>query len=334
MLISIGLGVLAMAAGAPDAGAALIAGSQQFAMGNYVRFTQVQESSADQAAASYLEATGQSGKGLIDFFDRALRPYEFAIRRAPPYMITHPFTSDRVEALRQRVTTAAHYGATDTQENVRRFDMMRAKLIGFIRSEPQTLSRYPTTDTSEPARYARAVAYYRAVDLANAAHELDSLMADEPNNPYFLELKGQILFENGHAQDAIAYHRRSLAAAPNQPLLQINLARDLNATHNRANTEEAVQLLQAALATEPDNAFAWRELAQARDFQGDEGLAELASAEENFALGDYPTALNFAERARRTLPANTPAFIRASDIVTFAGDEVRQQQRRQGGRRS
>jgi predicted Zn-dependent protease len=335
MLISIGLGVLAMAAGAPDAGAALIAGSQGFAMGNYVRFTQVQESSADQAAASYLEATGQSGKGLIDFFDRALRPYEFMTRRAPPYMITHPFTSDRVESLRQRVESAPHYSATDTPDNVHRFDMMRAKLIGFIRTEPQTLSRYPTTDTSEPARYARAVAYYRSVDLPNAARELDSLLADEPNNAYFLELKGQILFENGHAQEAIAYHRRSLAAAPNQVLLQINLARDLNATHTRENTAEAVRLLQAAVDAEPDNAFAWRELAQSRDFQGDEGLAELASAEENFALGDYPSALNFAERARRTLPPNTPSSLRASDIVTFASDQVReQQQRHQGGRRS
>lgn len=334
MLISIGLGVLAIAAGAPDAGAALIAGSQAFAMADIVRHTQVQESSADQAAVEFLDSTGQSGRGLITFFNTQIRPYEFMVRRAPPWMMTHPYSSDRVEALRQRVEAAENRDAVDTPDNLRRFEFMQAKLVGFIRTEGQTLARYPLSDRSQPARYARAVAYYRVSNLERARSELQSLMAEDPRNAYFQELMGQILFENGRAAESVPYHRRSLELAPNQPLLQINLARALTAANGRAGADEAVGLLQSVVAREPDNAFAWRELASARDLRGEEGLAQLASAEQNFAMGDYGAALSFAERARRTLPRNTPSYQRASDIVTFAGNEVRDSAPQQRGRRS
>jgi predicted Zn-dependent protease len=333
MLISIGLGVLATAAGAPDAGAALIAGSQQFAMSSFVRHTQVQESAADQAGLSFLETSGQSGRGLISFFNKNIRPYEFMTRRMPPYMMTHPYSSDRVEALRQRVEAGAHYDATDSEDYVRRFRFMQAKLVGFIQTQGQTLARYPTSDRTQPARYARAVAYYRVSDLARARQELESLMTEDAGNPYFQELMGQILFENGRAAESIAYHRRALDLAPGQPLLQINLARALTAANGRSGADEAIELLQRAIDREPDNAFAWRELASARDLRGERALAELASAEQNFALGDYGAALNFAERARRELPRNTPSYQRASDIVNFAGAEVRERAQERGGRR-
>ena len=216
----------------------------------------------------------------------------------------------------------------DTPDNLRRFHFMQAKLVGFIQSQGQTLARYPLRDTSEPARYARAVAYYRVSDLPRARTELDALIAADPANPYYQELMGQILFENGRAEESIAYHRRSLELLPNQPLLQVNLARALVAAREREGADEAVSILSEVVAREPDNAFAWRELAQARDLRGEQGLAELASAEQNFAIGDYSSALNFAERARRTLPRNTPSYQRANDIVNFAGNEVRDRERR------
>ena len=335
MLISIGLCVLAIAAGAPDAGAALIAGSQGFAMANFVRFTQVQESAADQAGASFLEASGQSGRGLISFFDSQIRPFEWQTRRAPPWMMTHPFSSDRVESLRQRIDRGSHRDAVDSEDNMRRFRFMQAKLIGFVRSEGQVLARYPLRDTSQPARYARAIAYYRQAKLDQARGELDVLIAEDPRNPYFQELMGQILFENGRAAESIPYHRRSLEFAPNQPLLQVNLARALVAANGRAGTEEAIRLLADAVRREPDNGFAWREMASARFERGEEPLAELASAEASFSVGDYSSALNFAERARRALPRNTVDYRRADDIVNFAGNEVRERMQRTsgGGRR-
>ena len=337
-LISLTLGVLAIAAGAPDAGAAILSGSGQFAQSEYVRHTQVQESAADQAAVTFLDASGQSGRGLIDFFNRNLRQYEYQMRHAPPYLITHPFTSDRVEALRQRVESAEHRDAQDTADNMMRFRFMQAKLVGFLQNEGQTLSRYPLSDTSQPARYARAVAYYRTSDLPKARAELAILLHDSPNNPYFQELMGQILFENGRAEESIAYHRRSVELAPNQPLLMINLARSINGAvprnatpaQVRAQTDEAIRLLQGALAIEQDNAFAWRELASTREQRGERGLAELCSAEQNYWIGDYGAAINFAERARRTLDQGTPSFVRATDIVEMSGEEMRRRTDRNG----
>ncbi len=333
-LLSIGLGVLAIAAGAPDAGAALISGSQAFAMGSFVRFTQVQESAADQAAIEYLRASGQSPQGLLDFFNENIRPYEFLARRAPPYMMTHPYSSDRVEALRERVAESPYVATPDSDEYMRRFRFMQAKLIGFLRSEGQTLARYPTTDSSQPARYARAVAYYRVAELGNARRELESLIAEDAANPYYQELLGQILFENGRAAESIPYHERSLELRPNEPLFQVNLARALTAARGREGADRAVELLRQVVREEPDNGFAWREMAQARSAQGNEALAQLASAEQNFSIGNYPAALSFAERARRDLPRNTTDYQRAMDLVTFAGNEVRDLQReRTPGRR-
>ncbi|MEQ1616970.1 MAG: M48 family metalloprotease [Terricaulis sp.] len=323
MLISLALGVLAIAGGEPAAGAALISGSQQFAMSSFVQYTQAQESSADQAGLSYLEATGQSGRGLISFFNQQIRPYEFMSRRMPPYMMTHPFASDRVEALRRGVEASPHREAVETPEVMRRFLFMQAKLIGFIRTEPQTLSRYPLSDTSQPARYARAVAYYRVSDMAHARAELEALIREEPANPYYQELMGQILFENGRAEESVAYHRRSVELAPSQPLLQINLARALREARGRSGVDESIDLLRTVTAREPDNAFAWRELALARNERGEVALAELASAEQNFALGDYGMALSFAERARRQLPRNTTDYQRAVDIITVVGNAAR-----------
>jgi predicted Zn-dependent protease len=178
-----------------------------------VRHTQVQESAADQAGLSYLEASGQSGRGLLTFFNDNLRPYEFQTRRMPPYMMTHPYSSDRVEALRQRVDASENRNVTDTADNLSRFEFMQAKLVGFIQTQGQTLARYPVSDQSQPARYARAVAYYRVSDLTRARAELESLMNDDPNNPYFQELMGQILFENGRGAESIPYHRRDRTAA-------------------------------------------------------------------------------------------------------------------------
>jgi len=333
-LISIGLGLLAIASGAPDAGAVLMASSQNFAMGNMVRHTQVQESAADQAALDYLVRTGQSPRGLIDFFNKNVRPYEFMVRRMPPYLMTHPFTSDRVEALRQNVQGSPLYDVRDSEDYLERFRFMQAKLVGFILTQGETLARYPLSDTSQPARYARAVAYYRSSDLPRARQEMAVLMREEPQNPYFQELMGQILFENGRAEEALPYNRRALELEPGDALLQVALARALIAANGREGADEAVPLLQAAIDNESDNAYAWRELASAREIRGERSLAELASAELNFSVGNYPAAVSFAERARRELPRNTPSYQRATDIVTFAGAEIRDRQPQQTRRRS
>jgi predicted Zn-dependent protease len=316
--IALGVGILAIAAGAPEAGVALLSGAPQFAQGQFVGYTQVQESSADQAAVSNLDATGQSGEGLISFFNREFRPYEFAIRRLPPYVMTHPYSSDRVESLRRRVGESPSNGATDSAENVLRFQMMQAKLIGFLRTPTETFTRYPSSDQSLPARYARAIATYRQPDTESALRQIQALIDEQPENPFFQELMGQVLFEAGRHEESIPFHQRSVELLPGNALLQINLARSLLAERTPENARAAVPLLMSATESEPDNGLAWRELAVAYDTLGEEGLARLASAEQAYAAGNLPLARNFAERARRQLDPTSVAYRKATDIINSA----------------
>jgi predicted Zn-dependent protease len=326
-IISIGLGILALAAGAPDAGAALISGSQQFAMASYVRHSQVQEASADQAGMSFMDGSGQSGEGLLEFFEKFRYQEVMSDARRQAYFRTHPLSADRIQALRARVEKAENAHVKDTEADIMRFKMMQAKLYGFLETPARTLIKYPEKDTSQPARYARAVAAYRVPDMGKALKEIEALVQADPNNPYFQELWGQILFEGGKARQAIPHDRLALQLRPDSALLQINLARSLNGVGDEASAKEAIALLQKAVAIEPDNAFAWREMAIAYDRSENEGMARLASAEQSFSLGDYAQALNFASRAKKTLPEGTASWRRASDIVLVSENQARQKRR-------
>jgi len=320
---SILLGVAAIAAGAPASGAALIAGSQQFGQAAFVRFTQVQESSADQAGATFLLSTGQSAEGLVEFFEKFRYAEVVSAVRIPPYFRTHPISSDRIESLRERVAAAGPPPSPDPEE-VRKFKLIRAKLRGYLEPPATTFARYPTSDTSEEARYARAYAAYRAPDLGSARRELLALMEMAPENPFYPELMGQVLFEHQRAEEAIPYQRRSLELRPDNALLSIALARSLMATGGEEAMAEAEQLLGRALVREPDNTFAWSELARAQDSRGQGGLARLSTAEAYYAAGRYDLALQFAERAKTEgLPEGSVAERRASDITELSRAQIK-----------
>ncbi|MEM6626901.1 MAG: M48 family metalloprotease [Pseudomonadota bacterium] len=312
--ITIGLGVIAIAAGAPDAGAALLGSSQQFAALSFFKYTRIEESSADQAGLNFLEATGQSGAGLISFMEKLRYQEVLSAQRQDPYYRTHPVTSDRIGAMRKRVEEIEVSAKPQSERTLTQMAMMQAKLVGFLEPPTRVFAKYPPTDESMPARYARAIAAYRAVDIGAANREIDELIALEPDNPYFHELKGQILFENGRAEDSIAPHRRSVELSPRASLLHVNLARSLLAVGGEANVAEAEELLNRAIAFEPQNAFAWGQLARAYGALGREGEAQLATAEQAYVVGDYQRAYIFSRRAQNNLSPNTPQGRRANDI--------------------
>lgn len=328
VLASIALGVLAIAAGAPDAGIALISGAQQFGLASLARFTQVQESAADQAGANFLEASGQSSAGLIEFFSEFRYLEVVSEQRAPAYFKTHPLSSDRIEALRTKLAASPYRDARESPEELLRFKLLKAKLEGYLEPPARVFGRYPKTDDSLHAHYARAVAAYRIPDIGVASRELRYLMERQPSNPYYPELMGQLLFEHQRAEEALFFNRRAVALLPNNALLNIALARALVAAGDKVQIDEAVVLLNRAIALESDNAYAWSELATIHDSRGEGGLARLATAEAYYAIGGYQQAFGFAERAKRELTEGSVSWRRASDISQLAQLEVRQ---RQGG---
>ncbi|MDB5459456.1 MAG: peptidase [Caulobacteraceae bacterium] len=314
-LLTMGLGILAAVAGAPAAAGGLMYSSDYFATLTYLGYSRVQEASADQAAATSLEKAGISGKGLVDFFDNFRYQEVFDDARKYRFFQSHPLSSDRIDALRVRVQKSKYYNDVDSPEQLAQHSIMVAKLKAFMNAPNQTFVDYKETDTSFPARYARAIAYYRALETDHALKLTDALLADYPTNPYLWELKGQILFESGKPKESEVAHRRSVELKPDAPLLQINLGQSLVAEEDKGKMDDAIVHLRKALETENDNAMAWRLLAEAYDAKGDAGRARLAIAEQDFNLGQMKDARSFAMRARELLPKNTSEWRRATDIV-------------------
>lgn len=337
VFLTMGLGLLAALAGEGGAGAALMASSQQFGQLTFLTYSRAQEAAADQAALNYLETTGQSGTGLVEFFERFRYQEVMSQARRFPYFRSHPLSSQRVSALRENVASAEFFEATDSSEDIAHLRRIQAKIFGFTADPQFVFYRYPVEDVSLPARYARAVAYYREALLDDARTEIESLIAEEPENPYFQELYGQMLFETGNVAESIPYHARSVELEPTAPLLRINLAIAMIATEDPAYLQEAEGHLRVALDIEPNNAFAWYQLSIVHERNGDTPLAQLAVAEQAFAVGNKMRALQFAARARMQLEAGTPAWFRATEIEAVSRpteEEMRRMRREQRRRRA
>ncbi|RIJ28764.1 M48 family metalloprotease [Henriciella algicola] len=313
-LISIGLGVLAMAAGAGDAGAALIASSQQFAALNFFVHTRAEEATADAAAVSYLAQLGQSPSGIVDFFDKYRVQEVLSESRRYPYFRSHPLASDRIRTTRALAEDTGLMDVEPDAQTVREFELMQAKLIGFLEPLARVYQKYPRDDESEPARYARAIAAMQSSDMTSALSEIDSLLEEFPENPYYWELKGQALFEMGRAAESVEPHAKSLEYLPGHPLLLINYGRSLIARADEGDLEAGEEALRDALIREPDNSFAWNQLASALEKQGRRAEAELATAESAYHIGDYQRAHIFARRAIEDLEDGTSQARRANDI--------------------
>jgi predicted Zn-dependent protease len=315
MLAGIGLGILAAAAGSPEGAAALIFSSSYFGEISVLGYSREQESRADEAAATYLEKAGYSGRGLVEFFNNFRYQEVFDDERKFPYFRDHPLSDDRIEALRVRVEHQGHIDAVDPADAIALHALMKAKIEAFMDGPARTFIDYPDTDKSFPARYARAIALYKENETDLAVKAIDVLISEQPNNPYLWELKGQVLFEAGRPKDAEPAHRRSVELKPDAPLLRINLGQALLALNDPAKVDEAIRQVKQAMTVEPDNALGWQLLAEAYDSQGHDGMARLATAEQKFDLGQMKDARVFALRARDLLKKDSPEWRRATDIV-------------------
>jgi len=322
-LIGMLLGAGALVAGAHsgnvdmgNVGMAAIMGPQAAGMNRLLSYQRAQEESADRAGVRFLTLTGQSAKGMYDTFKRFADESLFSAQGVNPYAQNHPMPEERMAALAELVKTP-YWAKKDPPELQFRHDMMRAKLYGFIERPGTVLAHYPLTDTSLPARYARAISAYRFGEPRSAIAQIDSLIQAMPNNPYFYELKGQALLEGGRAADAVVPLRHAAQLALNPALIQILLAQALVATNDPKLAEEAVPILRTALLKEPESGDAYTTLAMAYGRKNDLADADLASAQAAFARGDNKTARELAERAKQRFPIGSPGWVRADDIVAF-----------------
>lgn len=324
-ILSLLLGVGAALAGAGDAAMGAIMAGQQAALGSFLSYNRDQEAATDLAGARYLSGAGISGRGMISFFEK-LRNFE--IRRGysqsdeATYMRTHPLSGDRVQTLRNLLAEDPAWDAPDDPALQERFMRVKAKLYGYLAEPQRVLTFFPLTDTSIPARYARAYAYHKDARVDLALAETDALLAAEPDNPYFLELKGQVLLESGRPLEALEPLRRATELTRSHPLIAGIFGHALIATENTANYPEAERVLRAAVARDRYNPFAWYQLGVVYAASGDIPRARLASAEQLVMNRRYPEALQNAQAAEAGLPYGSPDWIRAQDVALEARAEL------------
>ncbi len=282
----------------------------------FLRYTQTQESAADQASITFLERAHQSPKGTLEFLKFLEHQERLTIGRpTTPYLTTHPLTPDRIATFEDAVAHSQYANVPDSPKSIELHQRMVAKLLGFTAPD-LALARYAEGDRALPARYARAIALYRKGTIGSALLTLDGLLRDYPNDPYFHELRGQILFENGRAAEAVPSYRRAVQLS-GANILKIDFARALIETNKPEADREAVRYLDLALQTETDSFDLWRLEATAYSRMGNEGMTSLARAEMAVLKGQRSEAQAHAAVASRQLPAGSPAWQRAQDIQAY-----------------
>lgn len=330
-ILSLLIGVGAALAGAPDAGMAAMMAGQQAAMGSFLAFNRDQEAATDLAGARYLSGAGISGRGMLKFFER-LRNNEirrgFSQSREAAYMRTHPLSGDRLQTLRGLLEEDPAWNAPDDAALQERFVRIRAKLYGYLAEPRRTLTYFPPSDTSIAARYARAYAYHKDAQMDKALAEAEALIQREPDNPYFLELKGQVLLESGRPAEALKPLKQATELTRNHPLIASIYGHALIATEDSRHHGEAERVLRAAVARDRYNPFAWYQLGVVYAERGDIPRAQLASAEQQVMNRRYPEALRSAQAAEAALPYGSPDWLRAQDISLQARGELERLQKR------
>lgn len=324
-ILSLLLGAAAAAAGGGEAAMGVLMAGQQAAMGKYLAYNRSQEASADAAGAQYLSAAGISGKGSIEFFKKLQNiefRYGYTPRPGDEFARTHPLTGDRIATLQDTYQADPAWNTPSDPQIEERFRRAKAKLFGYLAKPQDTLRVYPETMTDLPARYARAYAWHKDAQVDKAMTEADALLAKSPNDPYFLELKGQILLEAGRPKEALSALRQATELTNNQPLIATMFGHALIATEDRANFQEAERVLRAAVARDRRNPFAWYQLGVVYAANGDMARARLASAEQQALAGSMEQALHSAKAAESLLPTGSPDWLRAQDISMQAQAEL------------
>jgi predicted Zn-dependent protease len=325
LIIAMLLGAGAMVAGArsgnpgsglTQAGAAAVQAPQEVIRRSLLSYQRQQEENADRAGVKYLTSTGQSARGMYETFRRFTSDSLFAARGADPYLMSHPMPSERVAALAELARSSPYWDKKDDPALQLRHDMVRAKISAFM-EKPDTVSRrYLSSNTTLPARYARAIVTYRHGDLRSAISQIDSLIQEQPGNPYFYELRGQALLEGGRPAEAIVPLRRAVQLSHNAPLIEMLLGQALVASNNNAYTDEAIGILRAAVSRETEAPLGFSQLAMAYGRKGDYAQADLASAQAAYLRGDNKTARELASRAKTRFAVGTPGWVKADDIVS------------------
>lgn len=294
-----------------------ILGPQEMVRRALLSYQRSEEQAADIAAVNYLNATGQSSKGLLATLERFQNDSLFKTASIDPYLLSHPLPRERISNLELLARKSPHWNKMDFPALQQRHDMARAKLVGFTTSSGETARRYPLSDVSLPARYARAIAAYRFGRLDDGLAQIGGLIAIQPKNPWFHELHGQVLLEAGRADQAIGPLRRAAALAPAATPVQVMLGHALLTSNNPKNVDQAIRILTRVTQREQDYAESFQYLAMAHEKKGNQTQAMIAAAQGLMIVGRFVEARTQADRVKKLVPERSSIWLKADDILRY-----------------
>lgn len=311
-------GSVAGAEGLGGAGAGIMAGGMEAARRSLLTYQRSEEATADRSAITYLERTGQSARGMLATFERLAKSVALSGVRVDPYQQSHPMPRERIANLETLARASRHFDRKDPAALQQRHDLIRAKIAAYTQGHRVATRYFARNPRSLQAAYADAIGTFLAGDARAAAGKIDALIKAQPNNPYFHEMKGEILIKAGRPADAAKAFAAALRLSGGRSgIIQIGYGQALMATGRKDALRQAISELQTGLSREKDYAAGYRYLAQAHGQLGNIGDAELATAEGHFYSGNYREAKIFAARAQQRLKRGSPGWVRAQDIINF-----------------
>lgn len=303
--------------GATGAGAGVFSAGGAAAQRSLLNYMRGEESVADRAAINYLAKTGQSGRGLVETFQTLDRNSMFSGSGGRSYLSSHPAPRDRVLAIEESARRLTPYDKKDAAALLERHGLARAKIAAYAGGMNDVRRLFAKDPRSLPALYGDAIATFLSGQHASALKKMDALIAARPSNPWFHEMRGEILLEAGRAPEAVAAFKRAAKLdGSNSGLLQAEIGQALVMSGGKSDLNQAIEMIQAGLQNDPVNGEGYRYLAMAYSRLGDIGRAELATAEGHWNVGSLQEAKVFAARAQSKLKPGTPAFRRAQDILS------------------
>jgi predicted Zn-dependent protease len=308
-------GAAAVATGNSDPLVAGIMGGSHLFERGLLKFSRTQESSADQAAMTYLDSLGFPSQGFYDFLKVIHDKTIGYPTQMDPYALTHPMTSERLNSVQHHLQHSTKLKSSIPTEFEEQFQLLKAKLSGFLEAPKTVEQKWGKSSQSTASQYALAVAAYRTGQTQKSLALLEDLARSLKNDGYVQELKGQILFENGQIEESINSLEKAVSKKPKAELIKVLLAQALLESQRPDAISKAKQCLIPVTQTHPDNAFAWRLLATAYGKENDLGMTAICLAEEALLLQDYKLAKTHAERAKKILPQGSKGTTKAEDIL-------------------
>ena len=298
-----------------DLGSALIIAGKSASQRTFLKYSRLQESAADQAALKYLDATNQSARGLLKFLENLNKNEFLNAVDENVYLRSHPLSKNRIKVIKNHLKKTPFFAANDNQKNKVTHARVRAKLLAFLQKPSQTLTEFNRENVSIPSIYAQAIAHHKNSEYTRAIDLIDKLISEDPGDPYFRELKAQILFKSGQADKALDQLNKVIKILPTAPLIRQLTGLIQLKTKNPKFIEAAIENLRVAVNTEPNSANSWRQLAIAYSRKGDTGNKALALAETALLNDKIEMASYHAGHAAKIFSEGTREWLHSQDII-------------------